>query len=121
MAGTLADAVFDAALNYIKANVTKIQLRDASSAVLLENASLTSANFGAAGDNSGAGGGRKIEALASGLDAQAVSSGGSATKGVLLASSTVVATVDITSAPKQLDSSGTADLAAFSIILKDPA
>lgn len=120
---SLANEVFDAALNYIKSNVNKVQVVTAGSAVLVAKASgITSADFGAAGDNSGSGGGRKIACL-TGSDFQnlSVSSAGSATKVRLLKSSTVVVVASIASAPIALGASDQVNLGSFSVILKDPA
>lgn len=119
---TIADAVFDAALNHIKNNVDKVQVRAAGSSVLVEKASgITSADFGAAGDNSGSGGGRKIQCL-TGSDFQglSVSSAGSASKVVLLSTSTVKVVADIASAPIALGASDQVNIGSFSVILKDP-
>jgi len=119
---SIADAVFDAALNHIKNNVDKVQIRNASSAVLVEKASgITSADFGSAGDNSGSGGGRKITCL-TGSDFQtlSVTSGGSATKVVLLSASTVKVVASISSAPVNLGSSDQVNIGSFSVVLKDP-
>lgn len=119
---TIADAVFDAALSYVKSNVNKVQVVKASSGVLVSKASgITSADFGSAGDNSGSGGGRKIACL-TGSDFQglAVSAAGSATKVRLLKSSTVVVVASIASSPKQLASSDQVNVGSFEVILKDP-
>jgi len=118
----LADAVFDAALNYIRTNTNKVQIRTAGSSVLVSKASgITSADFGAAGDNSGSGLGRKVACL-TGSDFQglSVSTGGSATKVALLATSTVIAVASISSAPITLGSSDQVNIGSFSVILKDP-
>jgi len=118
----IANAVFDAALNYIKNNVNKVQVVTSASAVLVSKASgITSADFGSAGDNSGSGGGRKITCL-TGSDFQSlsVSTGGSAAKVRLLATSTVVVVASIASAPIALGSSDQVNIGSFSVILKDP-
>lgn len=118
----IADAVFDAALNYIKANVDKVQVRAAGSSVLVEKASgITSADFGVAGDNGSAGAGRKIECL-TGSDFQglSVTTGGSATKVALLSSATVRVVASIASAPIALGSSDQVNIGSFFVILKDP-
>ena len=120
---TIADAVFDAALNHIAGNVDKVQIRNASSTVLVSKASgITSADFGAAGDNSGSGGGRKIECL-TGSDFQglSVSSAGSATKVLLLSGSTTKIVASIASAPVSLGASDQVNIGSFSVILKDPS
>lgn len=120
---TLSNAVLDAALNYIKNNTNKVQVVNASSTALVSKASsVSSADFGSSpGDNSGSGGGRKIECL-TGSDFQslAVSTGGSATSVRLLATSTVVATASIASSPVSLGSSDTVNISSFSVIIKDP-
>lgn len=119
---SIGDAVFDAALDYIAGNTDKVQIRAAGSSVLVSKASgITSADFGAAGDNSGSGGGRKIECL-TGSDFQSlsVSAGGSATKVVLLSSATIRVVASIASAPINLGSSDQVNIGSFSVILKDP-
>ena len=119
---SLADAVFDAALSHISGNVDKVQIRTAGSSVLVSKSSgITSADFGAAGDNSGSGGGRKMECL-TGSDFQglSVSTGGSASKVVLLSTSTVKVVASIASAPINLGSSDQVNIGSFSVILKDP-
>ncbi len=118
----IADAVFDAALNYIKNNTDTVQIRKASSGVLVTKTSgITSADFGAAGDNGGGGGGRKITCL-TGSDFQslAVAAGGSATKVALISSATVRVVADIDSAPIGIGSSDTVNIGSFDVILKDP-
>lgn len=119
---TLSNAVLDAALEYISSNTNKVQVVTSASAVLVSKASgITSADFGAAGDNSGSGGGRKITCLTgSDFNGLAVSSAGSASKVRLLASSTVVCTTSITSAPISLGASDEVNIGSFSVIIKDP-
>jgi len=119
---SIADAVFDAALNHIKNNVDKVQIRTSASSVLVSKSSgITSADFGNAGDNSGSGGGRKITCL-TGSDFQglSVSTGGSAAKVVLLSTSTVKVVASISSAPVNLGSWDQVNIGSFSVILKDP-
>jgi len=120
---TLSNAVLDAALEYISSNTNKVQVVTSASAVLVSKASgITSADFGAAGDNSGSGGGRKITCLTgSDFNGLAVSSAGSASKVRLLASSTVVCTTSITSAPISLGASDEVNIGSFSVIIKDPS
>ena len=116
----IADAVFDAALNYVKSNVNKVQVVKSSSGVLVsKSSSVGSADFGAAGDY--ASGGREIDCL-TGSDFQslAVSTGGNAAKVRLLKSSVVVAVASIASAPIALGSSDKVNIGSFAIILKDP-
>ena len=119
---SIANAVFDAALEHISANGDRVQIRAAGSSVLVNKASgITSADYGAAGDNSGSGGGRKIECL-TGSDFQglSVSAGGSATKVVIMDGSTDLIEASITSAPVNLGSSDQVNIGSFSVILKDP-
>ena len=120
---TLSNDVLDAALEYISGNTNKVQVVTSASAVLVSKASgITSADFGAAGDNSGSGGGRKITCLTgSDFNGIAVSSAGSASKVRLLASSTVVCTTSITSAPISLGASDEVNIGSFSVIIKDPS
>lgn len=120
---TISDTVFDQALNYIKNNVNRVQVVTSASAVLVNKASgITSADFGAATNNSGSGGGRKIECL-TGSDFQglSVSSAGSASKVRLLDSSTVHIVASISSAPVALGASDQVNIGSFSVILKDPS
>ena len=119
---SIADAVFDAALNHIKNNVNRVQVRNASSAVLVNKASgITSADFGSPANNSGAGAGRKITCL-TGSDFQglSVSSAGSASKVALLSTSAVKVIASIASAPISLGASDQVNIGSFSVILKDP-
>ena len=121
---TLSNSVFDAALNYVKANCNKAQILDASNSVLVNSVTLNSGNYGSAGDNGGAGGGRKIQALvssASDMKSIAVTGSGSATKVRLLASSTVHVEASITSAPVAISSTDKVNIGTVSIILKDPS
>lgn len=119
---TIADSVFDAALEYISGNTNRVQVVTSASAVLVNKASgITSADFGAATNNSGSGGGRKIECL-TGSDFQglSVSSAGSASKVRLLNTSAVLVTASVTSAPIPLGASDQVNIGSFSVILKDP-
>jgi len=124
--------VFDAALDHISGNADTVEVRDASSVVLAQNASLGSDNWsGAAAYSSGSDSGRKLTALVShSSDMKSLSvipsSGGSATKVVLkqtVASSGSIdlITASITSAPVTLGGSDKVNLGTFSIILKDPS
>lgn len=119
---TIADAVFDAALNHIAGNVNKVQVVTAASAVLVEKSSgITSADFTGPADNSGSGGGRKLTCL-TGSDFQglSVTSAGSASKVRLLSTSTVKVVASIASAPIALGASDQVNIGSFSVILKDP-
>lgn len=119
----LHNNVFDAALNWIKANGDGAQVRKASSGVLVSTVALNSANYGAAGDNSGSGGGRKIQCLvssASDMKNISVDAAGSATKVAILDSATVIVVASIASAPVALGASDQVNLGTFSVILKDP-
>jgi hypothetical protein len=125
---TIADTVFDAALNKIGSSCNKAQVVTSASAVLVDNITLDGSNFGAAVNNSGSGGGRKIQCLvgtssggSSDMKSISVSSAGSAHKVRLLNSSTVYVTASIASAPKALSSSDKINLSTFSVILKDPS
>ena len=117
----LADTVFDAALGVID-GCNKAQVRTSASSILINSITLDSANFGAAGDNSGSGAGRKMQCLvssASDMLAISVTTGGAAKKIALLISSTVTCVASLTSAVS-LGSSDQVNLGAFSVILKDP-
>lgn len=122
MAATLADTVFDAALGTVD-NCNKCQVRTAASSILIDNITLDAGNFGAAGDNSGAGGGRKMQCLvssASDMKAISVTSAGAAKKVALLISAAVTAVAELTSAVS-LGASDQVNLGTFSVILKDPS
>ena len=119
----IANAVFDAALNHIKNNGDGVQVRAAGSSVLVSTVALNSGNYGSAGDNSGSGGGRKIQCLvssASDMKNISVNTGGSATKVAILDSAAVIVVASIASAPVALGSSDQVNLGTFSVILKDP-
>lgn len=120
---SLADAVLDAALGYVKSNTNRVQVVTAASAVLVNKASgITSADFGSIGDySSGSVAGRYVTAL-TGSDFQglAISSAGAATKVRLLNSSTVLAVTSIASSPKSLGASDQVNIGSFSIIVQDP-
>ena len=117
----LADTVFDAALGIVD-NCNKAQVRTSGSSILINSITLDGSNFGAAGDNSGSGAGRKIQCLvssASDMKAISVTSAGAAKKIALLVSSAVTVVASLTSAVS-LGASDQVNLGAFSVILKDP-
>jgi hypothetical protein len=121
----LHNDVIDAALEYISANGVEAEIQDASNAALVNAVVLDAGNYGAAGDNSGAGGGRKIQALASSSSDMkniSVDSAGSATHVAIKdVSGNVLVTASITSAPVALGASDQVNLSTFSVIIKDPA
>lgn len=121
----LHDNVLDAALAYIKTNSVEAEVQNASSTALVNAVVLDTGNFGSPGDNSGAGGGRKIQCLASASSDMkniSVSTAGNATKVALKnAGGTVLVTASITSAPVALGASDQVNLNTFSVILKDPS
>jgi hypothetical protein len=117
--------VFDAALSYIKANAKEAEVQNASGTALVDAITLDSGNFGSTIDNSGSGGGRKIQCLvssASDLQNISVNSAGSASKIALKdsAGTTTLIEASISSAPISLGASDAVNLSTFSIILKDP-
>lgn len=118
------DDVFDAALTEV-ATATEAEVRAAGSSVLVDGITLNSGNYGSLGDNSGSGGGRKVQCLvsdASDMKNISVSSAGSATKVALKDASAVVLVVaSIASSPKSLGASDQVNLGTFSVILKDPS
>jgi hypothetical protein len=117
----IANSVFDAALGIVD-NCNKAQVLTAASAVLIDSIALNASNFGAIGDNSGAGGGRKIQCLVSSssdMKAISVTSAGDAKKIALLISAAVTVVASITSAVT-LGASEQVNLGTFSVILKDP-
>lgn len=119
MAGTLSDAVFDAALNYVKANCNVVQLVTSASTVLVAVGSIASTDYTGPANGST---GRKLSALtSSAVASQAVSSAGSISKLRLLATSTVHVVADVTSAPIAVGSSDTVTIGSFKIELADPA
>ena len=121
----LHDDVIDAALEYISTNGVEAEIQDSGSSVLVDAVALDSGNYGAAGDNSGSGGGRKIECLsssASDMKDISVDAGGSADHVAIKdASGNVLVTASITGAPVNLGSSDAVNLSTFSVIIKDPA
>jgi len=130
MAKVIADNIFDVALNLIKSSTTDCEVRTSASSVLVDlrtnSVVLSAANFGAAGDNSGSGGGRKIQCLvssASDMLAINVSTGGAA-KRVAIGTSSASSVVDVVvaelSPAVSLGSSDQINLGTFSVILKDP-
>ena len=117
----IADTVFDAALGIVD-NCNKAQVRTAGSSILINSITLNAGNFGSPGDNSGSGGGRKIQCLvssASDMKAISVSSAGSAAKIALLISSAVTVVASLASTVT-LGASDQVNLGTFSVILKDP-
>jgi len=124
---TLSNAVIDAALNYIKSNCNKAQAVTSASAVLVStvanSVTLNAGNYGSAGDNSGSGGGRKIQCLvssASDMKSVSVSSAGSIAKVRLLASSTVHVTASISGSPVNVGADDKVNFGTLSVIIKDP-
>ena len=124
MTAVIADAVFDAALTYISANATKAKVKSAANGVLVGPIALNASNFGANGDNGGAGGGRKKTCLVEDtgdMSGIAVASAGSATKVTLeTAGDAVLISTDITGAPIVLGAADSVNLGTFDVILKDP-
>lgn len=122
MAAELANSVFDAALGVVD-GCNKAQVRTAASSILINSIVLNAGNFGAAIDNSGVGGGRKMQCLASSAsDMKAISVGvaGAAKRIVLLISSAITTVAELTSAVS-LGASDQVNLGTFSTILKDPS
>ena len=122
-------SVFDAALSYIETNTDAMEVRDASSVVLVGPVALNSGNFtGPAAYSSGSDSGRKLTALTSSTsdmkNISTVSScSGGATKVVLKdtsGSGQDLIVASITSAPVPLGGSDKVNLGTFDIILKDP-
>ena len=123
---SIADAVFDAALNYIKNNCDQVQCRTSASAALVSVSSgITSADFGSPANwTSGSSAGRYIQCLKSNAVAsQAVSSAGSIAKVALMdqspAGDLVVASVS--GSPVNVGASDQVTISAFNVILKDPS
>ena len=117
----IANSVFDAALGIVD-NCNKAQVRTSASSILINSITLDGSNFGAATDNSGSGGGRKMQCLvsaASDMKAISVTSAGAAKKIALLVSSAVTVVASLTSAVS-LGASDQVNLGTFSVILKDP-
>lgn len=122
----LHDDVIDAALDHISANAVEVEVRKASSGILVSAEVLTAGNFGSPTNNSGSGNGRKIECLtssASDMKSIAVDAAGAATKVALLNSAGVkiLVVADIASAPISLLSTDLVNLGTFDVIIKDPA
>jgi hypothetical protein len=119
MTATIADAVFDAALNHVKSNVDIVQLVTSASSVLVAITSIDSGNFTGPGDGST---GRKLSCLTScaEVSSASVSSGGSISKLRLLDSAAVLVTADVASAPVNVGSSDTVTIGSFKIELADP-
>lgn len=119
------DDVLDAALDYISTNAKEAEVQSAGSSALVNAIALTSGNFGSPVNNSGSGGGRKIECLSSDTSDMkniSVNSAGSATKIALKdsAGTTTLIVASIASAPIALGASDQVNLSTFSVILKDP-
>ena len=121
---TLHNNVLDAALEHISTNGTEAEVQTAASAVLVDAIVLNAGNYGAAGDNSGSGGGRKMTCLqssASDMQNISVNSAGSADHVAIKdASANVLVTASISSAPVSLGASDQVNLSTFDVILKDP-
>lgn len=124
---TISNSVFDAALGWISTNCNRVEVQNASAALLVTTV-LDGSNYSAAGDNSGSGGGRKKTCLVSDtsdMQAIAVSSAGSATKvaiGVWAGSAfTGHIVASIASAPVAIGASDSVNLGTFDVILKDPS
>jgi hypothetical protein len=120
MADIIANAVFDAALGMVD-NCTEAEVRNASSAVLVDGITLNAGNFGSPEDNS-SGGGRRIQCLvssASDMKAISVSSAGAAAKVALIYSGADYIVSELASAVS-LGASDQVNLGAFYVILKDP-
>jgi hypothetical protein len=118
---TLSDSVFDAALDFV-ATCNKAQVKDGAS-VLVNSITLDGSNFGAPGDNSGSGGGRKMEALSSDTSDMlsiSVTGSGSADTVALLLSSAVHVVASISGSDVALTSTDKVNLGTFSVIIKDP-
>ena len=121
----ISDSVFDAALNYISSNAIEAEVRNSASSPLVDNITLDAGNFGSPVNNSGSGGGRKIQCLVSDTSDMrniSVNTAGSAQKVALLDNvPNVIVVADLTSAPVSLGGSDQINLSTFSVILKDPA
>lgn len=120
MTATIADAVFDAALNHVKNNADKVQLVTSGSSVLVSITSIDSGNY--TGPANGSSSGRKLTCLTScaEVSSASVSSGGSISKLRLLDSAAVLVTADVASAPVNVGSSDTVTIGSFTITLADP-
>lgn len=124
----LSNSVFDAALDFIKANCNQAEVRTSASGVLIDNIVLDSGNFSSVIDNpTSSGGGRKLTCLVSDTSDMkniSVGSAGSAQKVALLNSSASVQTdhviASLQSAPISLGTSDQVNLSTFDTILKDP-
>ena len=122
MGKTVADAVLDASLNYIKSNVAKICVctsepttySAATSTYLLASAALTSAAFGSTtnGDSSG----RKIAIPA--VSSISVSSAGSADHVALVTASALIYVTTCTT--QGLTASNTVNVPTWDIEIADP-
>lgn len=120
---SLSNAVIDAALNYIKTNCVEANVKDAS-VILVDAITINSGNFGSAGDNSGSGGGRKIQALVSSTsDMKSISvtgSGSADTVALLDASAAIHVVASISGSDVALTSTDKVNLGTFSVIIQDP-
>lgn len=119
---SLSNAVIDASLNYIKTNCNKAQVKDGA-LVLINSITLDAGNYGSAVDNSGSGGGRKIQCLksdASDMKSISVTTAGSADTVALLATSTIHVVASISGSDVALTSTDKVNLGTFSVIIKDP-
>ena len=117
---TLSNAVIDAALNYIKTNCNKAQVKDAS-VILVNSITLDSGNYGSVVDNSS--NGRKLQCLvsaASDMKSISVTTGGSADTVALLATSTIHVVASISGSDVTLTSTDKVNLGTFSVIIQDP-
>lgn len=119
------DSVFDAALSYIKNNGVEAEIQNSAGSALVDAVSLDSGNYGSPINNSGSGGGRKIECLtssASDMKNISVNTAGSAyTVAIKDNSGNELIETSITSAPISLGGSDQVNMSTFSVILKDPA
>ena len=121
MAGIVADAVFDVALQHIEDTVDLVQVLAAGSSVLVAHSS-SGSDITFTGPVNGATG-RKT--AFDGLSSIAASASGSATKVTLVIASSgsspaVLITADITSAPVSIQSTDKVNIGGFDINLQDP-
>ena len=118
--------VFDAALTEV-ATATEVELQNASGTAIVDSVVLDGSNYGAIGDNGGAGGGRKRQCLvSSGSDMLAISvtaaSGGTITKAALKdGSGAVLIVADVSGSGVVVGGSDQVNIGTFSVILKDPS
>ena len=117
---TLANAVYDAALNYIKSNVDQVKLLTSGSSVVLSVSSgISSGDFSGPGDGST---GRKLSCLtSSAIASQAVSAAGAINKLQLLTgASVVVVQASISGSDVSVGASDTVTVGSFKVELADP-